>query len=143
MITQDNESWTTYQRMLGEAADALGAPGAPSWPELLERMRALAKPTIDPDLFERLAALEHERWAHWTEHMLAVLSPLLPFDPAWVFGRPGWKRTPETYQKACTAITRWRRQLAHYSTLTEQEKDSDREWARKVLDLLQVPHGPR
>ena len=29
-------------------------------------------------LRERLAALEHEQWAHWTEYMLSRLKPLLP-----------------------------------------------------------------
>jgi len=57
---------------------------------------------------ERLAALEHEQWAHWTAYMLDHL-------------------TDEN-------IARWRKQIAiPYSELTEGEKQSDRKWADKVL----------
>ena len=65
------------------------------------------RPPID---VERLAALEHEQWAHWTRYMLDNL-------------------TPEN-------IERWERQIATpYSDLSESEKESDREWARKVVRL--------
>lgn len=60
---------------------------------------------------ERLAALEHEQWAHWTKYMLDNL-------------------TPEN-------IERWRRQIeTPYEQLTEAEKDSDREWADKVFKTM-------
>ncbi|KKM63636.1 hypothetical protein LCGC14_1509520 [marine sediment metagenome] len=59
---------------------------------------------------EKLAALEHEQWAHWTRYMLDNLT----FDN----------------------IKRWKVQIdTPYSELTEKEKDSDRIWADKVLDL--------
>ena len=62
-------------------------------------------------LREELAALEHEQWAHWTEYMLANL-------------------TPEN-------IERWKGQcLRPYSALSEREKESDRTWADKVLEIL-------
>jgi len=58
---------------------------------------------------ERLARLEHEQWSHWTRYMLNNL-------------------TDEN-------IARWKRQMAtDYSALTEKEKDSDREWAKKILE---------
>lgn len=61
---------------------------------------------------ERLAALEHEQWAHWTAYMLANM-------------------TPENAE-------RWRRQIATpYAELTEREKDSDREWARRVQEIVE------
>jgi arsenate reductase-like glutaredoxin family protein len=60
---------------------------------------------------EQLAALEHEQWAHWTRYMLDNL-------------------TEEN-------IARWRRQIdTPYEELSEKEKESDRKWARKVLDVL-------
>ena len=62
-------------------------------------------------MIEKLAALEHEQWAHWTRYMLDNL-------------------TPEN-------IERWKRQIeTPYSDLTENEKESDRNWARRVLDIL-------
>jgi hypothetical protein len=62
-------------------------------------------------LREELADLEHEQWVHWTEYMLANL-------------------TPEN-------IERWKGQcLRPYSALSEREKESDRTWADKVLEIL-------
>jgi len=63
-------------------------------------------------LIEKLAALEHEQWAHWTRYMLDNL-------------------TSENIQ-------RWQRQIeTPYEDLSEKEKESDRVWARKVMELMQ------
>lgn len=60
---------------------------------------------------EQLAELEHQQWAHWTEYMLNNL-------------------TPEN-------IKRWKEQIkTPYSMLTEKEKDSDRDWADKVIKII-------
>lgn len=65
----------------------------------------------DTDLREKLSALEHDQWAHWTQYMLDNL-------------------TDEN-------IARWKKQCkTEYKNLSEKEKDSDREWADKVIDLL-------
>ncbi len=62
-------------------------------------------------LREKLANLEHEQWSHWTKYMLDNL-------------------TDEN-------IKRWRKQIdTNYDDLSEKEKDSDREWADKVLKLV-------
>ena len=62
-------------------------------------------------LREKLAALEHDQWAHWTEYMLNNLTP--------------------------DNIERWKRQInTPYAHLTGKEKDSDREWADKVLQII-------
>jgi hypothetical protein len=64
-------------------------------------------------LRERLAALEHEQWAHWTRHLLDHL-------------------TPEN-------VERWRRQIdTPYERLSEPEKQSDRDWADRVLKLVEA-----
>ena len=60
---------------------------------------------------EKLAELEHEQWAHWTEYMLANMNE--------------------------ENINKWRRQAGTpYDQLSEKEKDSDRNWADKALRLL-------
>jgi hypothetical protein len=72
-----------------------------------------AAPAQQPDadassLRERLAALEHEQWAHWTRHMMS-------------------NSTSEN-------LARWADQArTPYAQLTESDKDKDREWADKVL----------
>ena len=65
----------------------------------------------DDGKLEALAALEHDQWAHWTKYMLDHL-------------------TPEN-------IIRWKKQIdTPYEDLSEKEKDSDREWARKAMKIL-------
>jgi hypothetical protein len=65
----------------------------------------------DDSLRERLAELEHKQWAHWYRYMIGNL-------------------TPEN--KA-----RWDQQAATpYALLTEPEKNSDRQWADKVLEII-------
>jgi hypothetical protein len=83
------------------------------------------------DKRESLADLEHDQWAHWTSHMLEVLSPVLEL---------GFAIGPESHPdvvKARESLERWRRQIdTPYADLSEKEKDSDREWADKVLEGL-------
>lgn len=63
------------------------------------------------ELREKLADLEHQQWAHWTRYMLNNL-------------------TPEN-------IERWQRQInTPYKNLSEKEKQSDRQWADKVLEIM-------
>jgi len=70
-------------------------------------------------LIEDLAELEHEQWAHWTQYMLDFLNGNIPED---------------LKQKR---ILQWRRQIdTSYKNLSEKEKESDREWARKVMKIL-------
>jgi len=63
------------------------------------------------DVLEKLAELEHEQWAHWTKYMLNNLND--------------------------ENISHWKEQIkTPYSDLSEKEKDSDREWARKALKII-------
>lgn len=62
-------------------------------------------------ILEKLAALEHEQWAHWTICFFKEMSP--------------------------AAILRWKKQCrTPYDKLSEREKESDRKWARKVLAII-------
>ena len=74
------------------------------------------------NLLEELAAIEHERWAHWQRylHDLAVRQPdgslLLPAE----------------------LVTKWERQIATpYDALSDEEQESDREQVQRYLPLLQ------
>ena len=74
---------------------------------------------MNEKLRERLAALEHAQWAHWTRHMLTQLI--------------SWGELDQTSLR----LQDWYRQIqTPYAELTEKEKDSDREWADKVLALM-------
>ncbi len=68
---------------------------------------------IDKDTFERLAALEHDRWSGWMKWMFA-----------------NW--TPDN-------LIRWFRQMTTpYSNLPEYEKESDRKEVRRTLQILGI-----
>jgi len=69
-------------------------------------------------MLEKSAALEHEQWAHWTHYMLTLLC----------------KDHPELNKDE--NVLRWSRQInVEYKDLTEKEKESDREWARKSIAI--------
>ncbi len=79
------------------------------------------------DLREKLAALEHEQWAHWTHYILDRVKAM------WDLGEQDWDD-----QEA-----NWRRQIeTPYHDLPEGEKKSDREWADKVFELLKADAYP-
>ncbi len=63
------------------------------------------------DLLEKLAKLEHLQWVEWTKYMLNNLTD--------------------------DNITRWKKQLeTNYDNLPDDEKWSDRRWAKKVVELI-------
>lgn len=65
------------------------------------------------DLLEELAALEHERWMHWSQHVAANED-----IPASLRGR-------------------WQENWRPYDVLEDDVQESDRKWARRALALLQ------
>jgi len=68
------------------------------------------------NLYNELAELEHQQWAHWTKYMLDNL-------------------TPEN-------IDRWKKQIeTPYVELSEKEKESDREWTENVLTIVRKHLG--
>ena len=86
------------------------------------------------EMVEKIADLEHEQWAHWTEYMLDQLGNAM--DLAFSEFRVDNPDHP-VLNRAYEKLDRWRRQIkTPYSELTEQEKDSDRKWARKVLKTI-------
>lgn len=65
------------------------------------------------DLLETLADLEHQQWMDWANTLMAKEPNL----------------TPER-------IERWKKCMVPYSELTEEMKEFDRIWARKILKAL-------
>lgn len=88
------------------------------------------------DMREQLAALEHEQWAHWTRHMLMTIeNELVDFGQNEEDEREAQTSLRVLRSLVCTQ--RWRRQSGTpYEFLSPREKDSDREWAVKVLEIL-------
>ena len=76
-----------------------------------------------PDLLEKLAALEHERWAGWMRYLFS-------FCEFWL--------SPET-PEVRRALIRWLRQAAtKYNHMPPDERESDRVEARKTLSVIQT-----
>ncbi len=73
-------------------------------------------------LIERLAAIEHERWAHWQRYL-----------------HEQCERLPDGRLAIPTQLVfHWERQFATtYDELSEKEKDSDREQVLKILPILE------
>lgn len=73
------------------------------------------------EIIDRLANIEHERWAHWQRYVHSKCDQLpdgsLVIPPS--------------------LVTQWERQIATpYCELSEKEKESDREQVRKFLPTI-------
>ncbi len=96
---------------------------------ILDRLLKLAREALSrlPDdqphrdeLVELVAAQEHYQWAHWTSYMLERL---------------GLLDTP--HQRDHPDVHRWKAKIkTPYVHLTDEEKEFDRDWARKMLDVV-------
>ncbi|KKL65130.1 hypothetical protein LCGC14_2158030 [marine sediment metagenome] len=75
--------------------------------EITTKEQSLIKMLVEALDTERLAALEHEQWAHWTKYILNNSTPV--------------------------NVCRWLGQSkVSYGQLSEDEKESDRKWARRI-----------
>lgn len=83
--------------------------------EPIQRLRS-------PELLEKLAAAEHERWAHWQRYLHHQCIPA-PDGSLTIPGR---------------MVRQWTDQMnAEYDDLTEAEKDSDRDQVARYLPLIE------
>ena len=72
-------------------------------------------------LLEELAALEHERWAHWQKYV----------------HEQGELQTDGSLLIPSEKVRRWQEQIeTKYADLSEAEKDSDREQVRRYVPLI-------
>lgn len=93
----------------------------------------MTRPERDPQtvlrssgLIEKLAAVEHERWAHWQRYLHEQCKP----------GPDGSLIIP------ATLVHQWTAQInTPYAELTEREKDSDREQVHRYLPTIAAAFG--
>lgn len=70
---------------------------------------------------ESLAAIEHDRWAHWQKYLHSKCTRT----------EDGTLTIPDSFVK------QWERQIAtDYTDLSESEKESDREQVRKYFPII-------
>lgn len=73
------------------------------------------------ELIEKLAAIEHERWAHWQKYLHSLCQ----------LNSDGSLTIPTSL------VNKWNKQIeTDYKDLSEKEKDSDREQVMKYLPLI-------
>lgn len=73
------------------------------------------------ELYEQLAAIEHERWADWQKYMHSLCT----------------KNDDGTLTIPAMSVENWERQIATpYAGLTEREKQSDREQVDRYWHLI-------
>ncbi len=73
------------------------------------------------DLIDTLAAVEHQRWAHWQSYLHAQ----------------GEACTDGSIRLSEPQVRQWEKQIATpYEELSEREKESDREQVLRYLPLL-------
>lgn len=77
----------------------------------------------EEELIESIAAVQHAIWSHWMRYMFTCGQ----FDPDGTWHMPAFK------------AERWQRQMdTPYNELTDGERESDRDQARKVIALGDV-----
>lgn len=78
-------------------------------------------------LLEQLAAIEHERWAHWQRFM---------------HGK-GERRPDGSLVLPADLVAQWERLIeTPYAQLTDKERESDREQVRRYLPVVAQAYGP-
>lgn len=77
--------------------------------------------TREFDLLERIAALEHDQWIELTKHILSEI-----------------KKHQGLLYIGGTKIEEWVELFKPYSELTEEEKEKDRVFARRVISALEA-----
>lgn len=88
-------------------------------------------------IIEIMADVEHSHWASWQKYVFSICKNLFyatsPISPY------GQSQKASTGEKVIPLefVKRWQRQIeTSYDKLSEQEKDSDRQEAEKIIKAL-------
>ncbi|MHA1280593.1 MAG: hypothetical protein ACTSQ8_25840 [Candidatus Helarchaeota archaeon] len=83
---------------------------------------------------ETLAAHAHDMWSGWMKY---VFKKSMPYYPGNIQAEEGALIIPKW------AVKRWTRQMnTIYEDLSEEEKESDRKEADRILKIIQSPNKP-
>lgn len=86
------------------------------------------------DALEKLAEAEHVQWCEWADVLSRELSSLLE-----IIERHEYDLSDEEqllFLKVKDRLDRWDKLMVPYSDLSEDEKEKDRVYARKILDTV-------
>lgn len=85
------------------------------------------------ELVEKLAELEHEQWMAWTYSIIVKLEKGM--DSSYQM-QSETARANFLVSTIQDIIKNWDKNRVEYSKLTEEVKEKDREWARKVVEVI-------
>lgn len=88
---------------------AVGTHDAGPWDRDMHDAKLNVSMSVLDSTVERLAALEHDQWVYWSKGVAHEVNP--------------------------ERRERWAKLWVPYSQLSEEEKDKDREWARKAIAI--------
>ncbi len=95
------------------------------WAFFEKELKREKRGELGDELYEKLAAIEHERWAHWQKYMHSLS---MEKD-----GEGEWACIPSEM------IRRWNKQIeTPYADLSEKEKNSDRDQVDKYWPLVEI-----
>lgn len=83
---------------------------------------------VEIHLIEVLSDLEHEQWEHWSKSLGELLKKVQQHLKK--------KEISYAYDLIQDKLNKWEINHIPYSKLTEDVKEYDRVWARKVLPIL-------
>lgn len=87
---------------------------------------------MSDELLEKLADIEHEQWMDWSKAISKELKEI--HDIAGEFN--GASSCIEIQDLIEIRLNRWNKLWIPYNELSEEMKESDREYARKVLGVI-------
>lgn len=88
---------------------------------------------MSKDIIEKLAKLEHQQWLHWSRSVSNLLDELLT---KLIDGTK--KEREKLWHKGMRTLVRWREGSVPYEKLSDTDKDKDRRWAIKALELVPI-----
>ncbi|WP_407391784.1 hypothetical protein [Methanobrevibacter sp.] len=89
---------------------------------------------MDEDILEKLSELEHVQWCEWAGSISKYLDSLLA-----IIDKSDAELSDEDKLIVLNAhekLEKWDKLMIPYSDLSEDEKEKDRAYARKALDII-------
>lgn len=93
---------------------------------------------MDDEVLEKLSVLEHDQWCEWAEAISKDLSSLLAIIEK--LDDDSMSRLSDEDKAIVSEVNakleRWSDFMVPYSDLSEEVKEQDRVYARKILDTV-------
>lgn len=99
--------------------------------------KQIQKYTLNKTLLEDLSMLEHEQWVEWSKQIAKDIEKLIRLTPIEELSG----EDHEFIISQLDRLERWDNLWIPYKELTEEQKESDRIYAKRVLERLYFKHN--